>query len=357
MIKRIIGAVAVGLVSLGLIGPAHADPVEVTRSSEWRALAVQALTTFEAAPPPTQFKAMIWSYQLLAIGRLYGWDDPRIQPIIANLMADRNPDGGWGIDIPRAGLNGTGTNPATTTYTVTLAGHVFPALKAAYEAGVFTNTQVFRDITTLLMSTAQLNTPAGVCIAYSRSAYDTGSTGYCVHNVSVGAVAALSQLDVMGFGATGLQTRIVNVTRREVATYNTGWHNWTYQESRTTVQDPDHGAYSARSVADLAWPIGREAAYIEMVTNYGTDDGTRGHMALTAMPDGPGSHALNGENTTQWCQMGDQWLPEATTYISLPNGDPMRLAQAAGLAAANADACAIPDAPSLTALRPASKVR
>jgi hypothetical protein len=319
-------------------GPAAnaADPL--TRSQQWRAIAEEALAGYKTAPQPTSFLPLMQSTAILAIARLNGWDDPQIDVLLSKLLAERNPDGGWGVGAPFPSKNGTDTNPATTTYTVTLAGHVGPTLLAAYKAGVLTNTEPLKTITSLLMTTGRINTPEGQCVAYSRSSFDVG-TGLCVHNVNAGVADYLTQAAAAGFGKTGLQKLVVDITRRENSAYNPAWSGWSYQDNRTVSQDPDHQGYEGRSFYFLMYPVGREAIYHVLAAPTVNDDSRRGHMQLVATPGGPGSQGLVDKTTTLWCEMGDRWLDEAADYVAASTGDAMRLAQAADLAAANSLAC------------------
>jgi len=278
---------------------------------------------------------MVHANALLAIARLYGWDDPRIAPLLAQLLAERNPDGGWGIGIPRGGLSG-GTNPADTTYTVTLAGHVGPALLAAYQAGALTDPEPLRTITALLMTTGRISSADGQCVIYSRSSNDAN---HCVHNVNAGVASYLTQASAAGFGRSGLQRLVVDITRYEVSAYRTDWAGWPYKDSQSTEQDPDHGSYSAVSLYFLTYPVGREAAYQLLAAPATADDGRRAHLSLVSLPGGPGSQGLADPSTTLWCEMGDQWLTEATAYVASATGDAMRLSQAASAAAADSIAC------------------
>jgi hypothetical protein len=313
-----------------------APPVALTRSAQWRAVAVQALTLYEAAPAPSSFQAMVHANALAAIGRLNGWQDPRVPVLLGQLMAERNPDGGWGIGVARGGLSG-GTNPADTTYTVTLAGHVGPALLAAWQGGALTDPEPLQTITRLLVSqTPRLTIAEGQCVTYSRSANDGG---HCVHNVSAGAADYLAQASAAGFGRSGLQRLVVDVTRWEVWAYRTDWSGWPYKDAQTTEQDPDHGSYSAASLYAAAYPVGREAAYQLLAAPATDDNGRRAHLRLVALPGGPGSQGLTDPSTTLWCEMGDQYLAEAAAYVTASAGVASNLSGTALLAAANSIAC------------------
>lgn len=314
---------------------ASASQLPPTRVQQWRAVAVQALTLYEAAPAPTSFAPFVHANAMLAIGRLYGWQDPRIPGLLAQLMSERNPDGGWGIGITRPGLSG-GTNPADTTYTVTLAGHVGPALLAAWKAGALTNAEPLRTITALLMTTGRITIDAGQCVIYSRSANDAG---HCVHNVNAGVADYLTQASAAGFGARGLQKVVVDIIRWEVGAYVPAWSGWPYKDSQSTEQDPDHGSYSAVSLYALTYPVGREGVYQGLAAPATADDGRVAHLRLVATPGGPGSQGLADPATTLWCEMGDQYLAEAAAYVASVAGNAGGLSQAAVLAAANSIAC------------------
>jgi hypothetical protein len=308
------------------------------RVQAWHEIAVTALDEYEVAPPPTYSHAFVYSQALLATGRLHGWTDPRVSSLIAKLMSVRNPDGGWGVGRTWDAFGDGTTNPANTTYTVTLAGHVGPALLEAWKAGVLTDPEPLQTITKLLVSTSRVTLPTGQCVAYSRSSNDAGASQR-VHNVNAGVADYLTQASAAGFGRTGLQKLTVEITRYEVSTYRTDWAGWPYIDGRTVEQDPDHGAYTARSLYFLTYPIGREAVYRVLNTDYaGSLEGARGHMQLVSTPGGPGSQGVADPLTTLWCEMGDRWLAEAEAYVSASAGDPMRLAQAAAWCAANADA-------------------
>jgi hypothetical protein len=330
---------AVSLLAMPDPDPSGSDPtpVPVTRSERWHTIAVQALDELAQTAPPTTWKPFVYGYSLLAVGRTYGWDDPRIPGMLAQLLAVRNPDGGWGTGVARTGLNGSPV-PATVSYTVTMAGHVGPALLAAWQAGVLTDREPLSRITQLLMAAGRINTTAGQCVAYSLAGADVGP-GFCVHNVNAGVGDYLTQATAAGFGRTGLQKLVVDITRREVASYNATWAGWPYLETQTFEQDPDHNAYSGRSLYFLTYPVGREAVYQGMAAAATDDNGRRAHLQLVATPGGPGSQGQVDSRTTLWCEMGDAYLAEATAYVTASLGDAMRLSQAAAWAAANADAC------------------
>lgn len=338
--NRILAAGTVLLSVLALAGPAGAATTP-TPSDNWRALAEQALTAYEAAPLPASFRPATDGWALLAIGRLYGWDDPRVQPLITKLLAERNPDGGWGVGIAFPAKSGGGAmNPATTTYTVTIADHVGPALLAAYQAGVLTDREPLQTITNLIMTTGRINTAQGQCVAYSRSSLDVG-TGLCVHNVNAEVARYLTSVNYTGgFGRSGLAKLVVDITRRETFAYNPAFSGWPYIEnSPGAAQDPDHQAATGRALYALVYPVARETVYQMLTAPATNDDGRRAHMQLVSVPGGPGSQGQIDPSTTWWCEKGNAYLTEAAAYIVSAAGDAMREAQAATESAANALAC------------------
>jgi hypothetical protein len=306
--------------------PAAADPVP-TRAEQWRAIAAQALDAYGLALVPVQSAAFTRGSALWATGTLHGWSDPRVQPALAQLMAVRNAEGGWGLGYPYPAFDGS-MNGAGTTYTVTLAGHVGPALLAAWRGGALTDPEPLTRITTLLMTTARYAPASG--------------PSWCIHNINAGVADYLTQANDAGFGRSGLQKLVVDIVRFEITTYNPAWSNWSYQNTGNAEQDPDHGAYSAASLYFAAYPVGREAAFQLLAAPASSDDGRRAHMRLVALPGGPGSMSRTEPGVTLWCEMGDQWLLEAQAYVTGSAGDAKRLAQAAMFAALNAAACASP---------------
>src|SRR5690242_9654075 len=99
MLRALVSAVlTVSLLALPSPDPSGSDvPPPLTRSDRWRAVAMQALDAYAQTAAPTSFKPFTHSQALLAVGRLYGWDDPRVPTLIAQLLGERTSIGGWGI--------------------------------------------------------------------------------------------------------------------------------------------------------------------------------------------------------------------------------------------------------------------
>ena len=65
-----------------------------------------------------------------------GPDDVATSAYLQRLLSRQHTDGGFGLDVPWDTWGDGTTNPASTAYTVSMAGHAWPALRDALEAGV-----------------------------------------------------------------------------------------------------------------------------------------------------------------------------------------------------------------------------
>ncbi|GIF08645.1 hypothetical protein [Actinoplanes siamensis] len=337
--RRILAVLVAAVLTAAFLCLPTAPAAALTRSEQWRAIGETAIARYEAATPPTSFKPMVWSAAMLAYADLRGWSDPHIPVLIDRLMDARNPDGGWGVSAALDAWQDGTKNPASTTYTVTLSGHVGPALLRAYQAGVFTDPEPLQTVVKLLMTTAKSTTSAGDCFAYSRAAADVPSADRpCIHNVNASVAHYLLRSKAAGFDRGGLAAQVTSLTRREISAYNVSWAGWPYADGRTVAQELDHGSYSALLMLDLAYPIGREAM-TAVVGRQGTDvDTVLGHLRIAASPPGP--PVFGGS----WCAAGDRYIAEAQnaaqTWTSATD-----LAAIAQGAARNAAACAEPGGP------------
>lgn len=331
---RALAALAGVLASLLLAGAGHAS----SRSDAWLVRAQAAIDAFAAGDNGNE-GAMAYAEAAGAIGNTYGWTDPRVQVYLNDVYALANPDGGYGLGYAYD-FAGDGTvNPATTTYTVTLAGHVGPVLLAGYLHGVVPAAKV-QTIVSLLMSTARINTPQGACIAYSRSANDN-KPALCTHNANAGAGAFLLAANSAGIGQGGLMTLVVDITRRETGAYfpTGGPHpSWWHYLDTPSWNDSDHNSYDAESMYSLAYPVGRQAAWLHMTNAYADNAGSPlAHMRLTSLPAAPSSMSTTDPGTTVWCEFGDAWLSEFDAYVASTTVP--QLAVAAWYASRNALAC------------------
>lgn len=303
------------------------------RSDEWHNRAVDAIDRFEAADSGDE-NAWLYAYMAEAVARSSqaGWSDPKVAGYLAKVYARANPDGGYGLGVSYDAFADGTTNPASTTYTVSLAGHVGPVLLAGYRAGVVPAGKV-ETVISLILSTPRLDTAAGRCWAYSRHSNDA-KAGLCVHNVNAGAAAFLLDAGA-DFPSAASWWLIAGATKRELSVYNASTKWWPYRDT-SALGDPDHNSYEAESMYTLAYPVGYSAAYTHMVNSYSEATAPIAHMRLTSLPAQP--TAMSGA-ASLWCVLGDQWLGEFDAFVTAQAGSPTRMAQAAYYAARNADAC------------------
>lgn len=348
MPRRLARLAAAAVLTAAFLWPPAAASAD--RADEWRALAVTALNTFEATDNvgdggTGSLKVMSYGLAYEASGRLRGFDDVRTQRYLAKILSMKNPDGGYGLPFAYDVLGDGTVNPATTTYTVTLADHVGAPLLEGYRRGAVAKAEV-QSIVNLIMSTPRIDTAFGQCVAYSRHPND--SVAYaCVHNVNAGAARFLLEANSMGVGKAGLATLVEGVTRRETYAYLPASKNWRYADTQV-MSDPDHQSYEAWSMYFLAPPVGEQVAWYMMNTDFMPSAGLQQsaviHARLTALPAGLGNIPPSPTGVDRWCILGDLWLPEVGAYVaSLTNTD--GAAQIAQLAAKAADACGPPYTP------------
>jgi hypothetical protein len=332
---------------------ASADPVP-TRSERWRAIAVQALATFEAVdhtaiggPGSTQpcgtvtaapQRASTYSWAGEAAGRLRGWDDPTTTAYLNKIRSMKNPDGGWGLPCAYDQLGDGTVNPITTTYSVTLAGHVGATFLEGYKHGVVSFTEL-RAIVVMLKNFPQINTAQGTCVAYSNATGDR-APGTCVHNSNAGVAAFLLDANAAGVGTAGIAQLAEDVTRREVYAYRPATRDWPYSELRTADTDPDHTSYSVWGMYQLAPQLASNAAYVMMHTPTFTPPRPTDalvYMRLAWLPSEIAGVAVGPAN--RWCVMADPYFTNVETYLA-GNTNLLQIAQVAQMAAKTADVCA-----------------
>jgi hypothetical protein len=342
MPRPVVAAITVAIMTVSALQaplPASATP----RGDQWRARALAAVTHFETHDQNGE-TAFAYAYMTQAIAWLYGWDDPRVGDYLAKVYSRRNPDGGWGLPYALDWLADGSVNPATTTYTVTLAGHVGPMLIEGYKAGKVPYADV-KKVVDLLMSTPRVtyDTTRGQCLGYSRVPSDAQ---FCVHNVNAGAAWFLTKANEAGVQAQGLTTLVGDIIRRETATYIVGPYTvgnrtvvswWKYKDT-TSLNDTDHNSYSAASMYDLVPYIGQAAVWNHMNNALADNDvAPLAHIRLSGLSGRPGT--LHPSGTTWWCYLGDQWAAETDAYISANSSTPGRMAQVAYYSARNALSC------------------
>jgi hypothetical protein len=327
-------SILVGVVAAVVISPASARAS--TRSDAWRTRAATALAAFEAADDDSG-TAFAYAYAAATAARLRGWTDPSVTALLAKVYARQNPDGGYGLGYANPGITPGTTDPATTTYTITLAGHVGPVLLEGYLAGVVPAAKI-TTIVNLLGSMPQINNTNGSCLAYSANPNDIGPN-YCVHNVNAYAAWFLHDAHVAGFDpvpppAAGVTHLIAQITRREVWTYRTASYWWPYMDT-STLGDTDHNSGEVEAIAILAYPVTVDSGYYHM-THALADNylSPIAHMRLTSLPRQPGS--------PDWCALGEAWTTEFDAFLAAIPTHPTpltRYGQAGYYASRNAMVC------------------
>jgi hypothetical protein len=317
--RKTLSAIVIGIMlALSVATPSFASD----RGDWWRAKAEIALTEFLDIDSGNQ-DIFAYGSATSASANLYGWQDSRTTSLLAKMLSKKKPDGGYGLDIPYDGFGDGTINPATTSYTVSMAGHAGPALLEGYKAGVIPKSEL-QGIVTKLVAAPRVAVSRGECVAYS---YNPNDIGHCVHNVNAGVGWFLMEAGALGVSAVGLQKMIANITVQEVWAYKETSFWWPYKDNDTALQDADHESYTAEGMYHLAYWVGREAAYRQMINVYtDTPQAPVGHIRLIGLPGGVSSGIKTNPDTTLWCQMGDKWKTEAETYLNAQT-EPGRLAQ------------------------------
>jgi hypothetical protein len=283
-----------------------------TAGEWWEAKAEIALSRF-MAQDTGQGTAFGYGSATEAARILYGWEDERTLLLLQRLRSKKNPDGGYGLNAPSDSFNNGTVNPATTSYTVTMAGHVGFTLLNAYEAGLVPRSEI-QTLVTLLVTTPRVPVARGQCLSYSRAQDDVA--GGCVHNVNAGAGWFLQEAAAAGFGYTGMARLITDITIQELVAYRESQVWWPYLNSGPN-QDTDHNSYSAASMYRLAYWVGREAIYKHLNNSYNDNaNAPIAHMVLTSQPGGINSQGIINPERTLWCEMGDRWMPEAEAFLA-----------------------------------------
>lgn len=223
------------------VADAEAAWREVTERQFQRALATEVDSHESAAI----------GFEIMMRAHRDGWDDPSLPPLVHGLLDLRNPDGGWGLEKAWDAFGDRTVNPATTTYTVTTAAHVGPALLGAWQHGLVSDDDLRWAVDSLL-ATPTWPVPGGLCVSYSTSPYDTGT---CVVNVSLGAAAWLKQVrEATGWSITRLDEVVAGVTGASRYLFLPESGYWGYSDlptQRDRPQDPAHQGYTLESVLEL----------------------------------------------------------------------------------------------------------
>lgn len=305
------GVIALLVAVLVLLPLSASAQMKQTRAEEWRAIAVSALDEFKQRDDGA-LRVNSYAWALEAEWRLNGFDSQYGQTLLAKVLSMKNPDGGYGLPFAYDKFNDGTVNPETTTYTVTLAGHVGPVLLLGYEHGVVPHDEVWTIVNLLVRYTPHIDTAAGMCLAYSRSSNDS-KPGMCTHNVNAGAAAFLLDANAHGVGRSGLAALVEGILRREVSAYTIGpvspegYIDWWRYSDAEGWQDPDHNSYTVESMFSLAPQIGQNAGVNMMIKPWPLITAGLIHSRLAALPVIPGF--------SNWCVLGDQWIPEVQQFV------------------------------------------
>lgn len=308
-----------------------------TRSAAWADITAAAITGFEAADNDDQ-TPHAYACICSAIGRRYGWTDPRVAGYQAKLYERRNPDGGWGLNYPFTSP-GASLNPANTTYTITLADNVGLTLVDLFRRGLIPFDDI-HDVASLLMTVQSYLFGSGRGLAYALvSTNDINATNNRnVHNVNSMAAWFLLQAQNFGFTANGLNLRVVDIARLESYSWtrNTRW--WPYR-GNLSASDTDHTAVQAWALyPSMVGEMARETAYKVMTDPNTTDEpaATIARARLTNLPGRPGSWSTVEPGVSMFAVLGDNWLNDCVSF-TLDPPTTRGLAQMAYWSALNAE--------------------
>ena len=295
----------------------------------WRDRAIAAVQQWHAVDDqdPSLAAPLALSHIGLAEATLYGWDYPDVAVILARLMALRNPDGGWGLNATADAFGDGTVNPATTSYTVTMADHVGPFLLGAYQHGLI-GVEPLTTIGSILVHLPQWTLFGGVCVPYSTSPNDQVNSGQCVHNSSAAVGLFLTQLWQANVGVPGATTLRGLIVKTETAAYNVAAKNWWYAENGhgyfgTPYNDADHESLDVEAMLTEAPSLG----YLPQV-----------YLMLNAFPNDPSSPLAHFRLGYSRCVSADQWFGEFDTWLANPPSS-TRLAQMARWAARDSAVC------------------
>src|SRR5882672_6393733 len=309
MIRKL--GVAIALVAIGgltlFTGPANATVTPNT----WHERAIEALDKWNAlggwhsAPATVTPSTSVLSlaYAGIADATLNGWSDPEVTTLLDDVIALRNPDGGWGVNVATDYFADGTVNPATTSYTVTMADHVGPFLLGAYQHGLI-GVEPLTTIGSLLVHMPSWSVNGGICLAYSESPNDHVNSGYCVHNVNAAAGLFLTQLAAAGVSIPGATSIRAGIVKTEVVAYNGTALNWPYKQAALTAyEDKDHEALNVEALLTEAPSLG----YVPQV-----------NIILNAFPTDTNSRLAHFRLGSTRCSSANQWFGEFDDWLANP---------------------------------------
>lgn len=227
----------------------------------WRERATAAIALAESKPQ--NGSAFYHAFLAGALAELHGWADPRVRTHLDRVYAQRLASGGYGLPYAWDAFQDGTTNPATTTYAITVTGQVGRVLLDGYRAGAVPRAEIERLVDATVRMPRIADGRPGICVSYSSTANDT-RPGYCVYNIVASAGKFLADARAAGVVRPGQDALIAGVTQRDAYGYRTGTGLWPYLDGSTRVNDWNHNAINVEAELTLSPGIGREALARQM---------------------------------------------------------------------------------------------
>ena len=250
-----------------MTGPVTTRPVldgrplsATVASARWKQQSQALWDLSRTLPPAPSHDAASTGFELRLLARRDGWDSPAVTDALEHLLQLRNSDGGWGVQVAWDAFGNGTINPADTSYTVTTAEHVGPALLEAWDHDLVSDEDL-RAAVDSVMAAPTWKVTGGRCIGYSSSRNDAG---LCVPNVSMGAAAWLKDVrNTTGWVVPGLNELVADVTTASRYQWNPTTGYWSYSDMaihRGRPQDARHQGYTIQSALTLDPKLGHTAS-------------------------------------------------------------------------------------------------
>lgn len=224
--------------------------------SAWKERAEHALRIFEDRAGRDE-PATALAFATGARAALRGWDDSGVVDYIRQLLATRNPDGGFGLGWAYDAFNTGETNAPDTTYTVTTAAHVGRVLLEGAAHGAVDSVEVERLVEVVLAIPLVAGVWPGACIGYSTYERDAET---CVHNVNASvALFLLRAAPLISRRDTAIDLAL-RLAQHEIASYRVDEGSWHYMGTAGRPNDMNHEAACIEAALAFAPPIGADAA-------------------------------------------------------------------------------------------------
>lgn len=238
-------------------GTTLASTPAATVKDPWRDRAEQAIALAETKQSTSE-AAFYHAFMAGAIAEVDGWDDPRVTQHLDRVYAQRLASGGYGLPYAWDAFSDGTTNPATTTYSITVTGQVGRVMLDGYKAGVVPRAEIERLVDVTLRMPRINDGKPGVCISYSSTGHDT-KAGYCVFNIVASAGKFLADARDAGVVRPGQDALLAGLTQRDAANYATGSGFWPYRDGAAGLNDWNHNAVNVDAELTLSPAIGRDA--------------------------------------------------------------------------------------------------